>query len=190
MAKAYYWLSTDDAFTSILDLIRQHGGEFTPKSPSSDILDYGQRREFLVTFPSFGPIIGSGDRIDREHSIGGSLYLPYRIPEGIWSTGELHLFGTAAVQRACGFSTVARAFDSFFAGLHLVANTLPSANPRFHPFEYQLFLINYDRKLFAFPAAFSRLSAGDSFFEHGSATTQQTLRTLQLRGYFAIDRNG
>jgi hypothetical protein len=184
MPKTFYWLSIDDEFTPILDRIEQQGGRITSRSSESGIRRYAERREFLVSFPTFGPIMESGGRIDRDASVGGALFLPYQLPEGLWSTGEFHIYGTAKLHRSTGFITVTRALENLFTSLELVVDTRPTAKERFHPFAHQLFLTNIDRKLFAFPTAFRQLSDGRSFFEHGSRTTDKMLRTLELRGYF------
>jgi hypothetical protein len=189
MPKTFYWLSIDDEFIPILDCIEQHGGRITPSSPCSDMRRYSERRQFLVTFPAFAPIISSGGRIDRDASIGGALFLPYRLPEGVWSTGELHIYGTAQLHRSTGFVAAVRALESLFTSLDLVADTRSAAKERFHPFEYHLFLTNIDRRLFAFPSAFRQLSTGRSFFEQESRTTDKMLRTLELRGYFLEHRD-
>jgi len=189
MPKTFYWLSIDDEFTPILDRIEQHGGHLTSSSSSGDMWCYSERRQFLVAFPAFGPIVESGGRIDRDASIGGALFPPYRLPEGPWSTGEFHIYGTAPLHRSARFTKVVRALESLFNSLEPVLDTRPAAKERFHPFEHRLFLTNLDRKLFAFPAAFRHLSAGRSFFEHDSRTTDQMLRTLELRGYFLEHRD-
>ncbi len=188
MPKTFYWLSIDDEFTPILDCIEQHGGRITPSSSCGDIRRHSERRQFLVTFPAFGQIVESGGRIDRNASIGGALFLPYQLPEGVWSTGELHIYGTARLHRSTGFAAAVRALESLFISLELVADTRPAAKERFHPFEHHLFLTNLDRRLFAFPSAFRQLSAGRSFFENESRTTDKMLQTLELRGYFLEHR--
>jgi hypothetical protein len=211
MSQSHYWFATDADFKVITRWLADAGAE--PAEGTFDALPTRADGRVLLRFPAIGGITfwpevidlsaypaGSqrwkrallawewmkdhpGRRmINSEFSAVATLCPPYKREGRFWTSGELHFKGSHLKDRFPQLNSLCSKFGRWLAKQQLVYDN--TKKERYNPFEYNLCMCGYVKRIFAFPEAY-RILAGGGVMVDWSANDfvyDKFKRSLELRG--------